>query len=201
VAELQYWTRFFLISLTTVSRYITLLRAINVGGGRTVKMNALRRVFESLGFSKVTTFIASGNVVFETTTKKPKALERKIEKALREALGYEVRTFIRPEAELTNIANYHPFPQAKLDTGWHCNIIFLADSLTPTLKRSVEALRTNTDAFEVRGREIYWLRRRKQNAAIFSTVPLEKILGRAFTVRGADTIKRIASKYSSPEIY
>ena len=163
-------------------------------------MTALRQVFESLGFSKVTTFIASGNVVFETTTKKPKALERKIEKALREALGYEVRTFIRGEAELTKIASYHPFPQSKLDISWHCNIIFLADSLTPTLKRNVEALRTNTDAFEVRGREIYWLRRSKQNAAIFSTVPLEKILGRAFTVRGADTIKRIASKWCSSEI-
>jgi len=163
-------------------------------------MKALRQVFESLGFSKVTTFIASGNVVFETTTKKPKALERKIEKALREALGYEVRTFIRGEAELTKIASYHPFPQSKLDISWHCNIIFLADSLTPTLKRNVEALRTNTDAFEVRGREIYWLRRRKQNGALFSTVPLEKILGRAFTVRGADTIKRIVSKWCSSEI-
>ena len=183
-----------------MSRYITLLRAINVGGGRTVKMKALRQVFESLGFSKVTTFIASGNVVFETTTNNPKALERKIEKALHEALGYQVRTFIRGEAELTKIANYHPFPQSKLDTSWHCNIIFLADNLTTTLRRDVKGLRTNTDAFEVRGREIYWLRRRKQNAAIFSTVPLEKILGRAFTVRGADTIKRIVSKWCSSEI-
>jgi len=163
-------------------------------------MQSLRRVFESLGFSRVATFIASGNVVFETTTKKTKALERKIEKALHDALGYEVRTFIRGEAELTEIANYHPFSQSKLDTNWHCNIIFLADNLTPALKRNVKAMRTNTDAFEVRGREIYWMRRRRQNRALLSTVPLEKILGRAFTVRGSDTIKRIASKWCSPEI-
>src|SRR5215475_7362339 len=182
-------------------RFIAFLRAINVGGGRTVKMQSLRQVFESLGFSKVATFIASGNVVFETRTKETKTLETKIEKALHEALGYEVRTFIRGEAELTKIANYQPFPQSKLDTSWHCDIIFLADNLTPTLKRNVEALRTNTDAFEVRGREIYWLRRRKRKGGLFSTVPLEKILGRAFTVRGAETIKRIASEYCSPEIY
>jgi len=183
-----------------VFRFFAFLRAINVGRGRTVKMQSLRRVFESLGFSRVATFIASGNVVFETTTRKTKALERKIEKALHDALDYEVRTFIRGEAELTKIANYHPFSQSKLDTNWHCNIIFLADNLTPALKRNVKALRTNTDAFEVRGREIYWVRRRRQNRALFSTVPLEKILGRAFTVRGADTIKRIASKWCSPEI-
>ena len=181
-------------------RFIAFLRAINVGGSRTVKMQALRQVFESLGFFRVATFIASGNVVFETTTKKTKTLERKIERALKEALGYEVRTFVRGEAELAKIANYHPFPQSKLDTSWHCNIIFLADNLTPTLRRNVKALQTKTDAFEVRGREIYWLRRRKRNGGLFSTVPLEKILGWAFTVRGADTIKRIASKWCSPEI-
>ena len=181
-------------------RFIAFLRAINIGGGRTVKMQSLRQVFESLGFSKVATFIASGNVVFETTAKETKTLERKIERALKEALGYEVRTFVRGETELVKIANYHPFPQSKFDEAWHSNIIFLADDLTPTLKRNVKALQTNTDAFEVRGREIYWLRRRKQNGALFSTVPLEKILGRAFTVRGADTIKKIALKWCSLEI-
>ena len=181
-------------------RFIAFLRAINAGRGRTVKMQVLRGVFQSLGFSNVATFIASGNVMFETTTKKTKALETKIEKALHEALGYEVRTFIRGEAELTKIANYHPFLQSKLDTSWHCNIIFLAENLTPTLKRNVKALRTSTDAFEVRGREIYWVRRRRHSGALFSTVPLEKILGPAFTVRGADTIKRITSKWCSPEI-
>jgi uncharacterized protein (DUF1697 family) len=93
-------------------RFIAFLRAINVGRGRTVKMRSLRQVFESLGLSKVATFIASGNVVFETRTKKTKILERKIEGALKEALGYEVRTFVRGETELAKIANYQPFPQS-----------------------------------------------------------------------------------------
>ena len=50
-------------------RYIAFLRAINVGGHNTVKMDFLRQLFESLGFSNVETFIASGNIVFETTSK------------------------------------------------------------------------------------------------------------------------------------
>jgi uncharacterized protein (DUF1697 family) len=181
-------------------RLIAFLRAINVGGGRTVKMQSLRRVFESLGFSRVATFIASGNVVFETTTKKTQTLERRIERALKEALAYEVRTFVRGEQELTKIARYRPFPQSKFDEAWHSNIIFLADTLNEKLKQRVNALRTNTDAFEVHEREIYWLRRRKGNGALFSTVPLEKILGPAFTVRGANTIQRIVSKYCSSKV-
>ncbi len=182
-------------------RFIAFLRAINVGGGRTVKMQSLRQVFESLGFSRVTTFIASGNVVFETTTKKTRALERKIERALKTALGYEVRTFVRGEDELAKIANHRPFPQSKFDETWQSNIIFLADDLTDELKQNVEALRTKTDRFEVHGQEIYWQRRRKQNKALFSTVPLEKILGPAFTVRGANTIKRIVLKYCSSKAF
>jgi uncharacterized protein (DUF1697 family) len=176
-------------------RFIAFLRAINVGGGRTVKMQSLRQIFESLGFFNVATFIASGNVVFETTTKRTETLERMIEKALKEALGYEVRTFVRGEDELAKIDNYRPFPGSKFDETWQSNIIFLADNLNTKLKQNVKALRTKTDAFEVHGREVYWRRRRKQNGALFSTVPLEKILGPAFTVRGANTIKRIVSGY------
>ncbi len=181
-------------------RFIAFLRAINVGGGRTVKMQSLRRVFESLGFSGVTTFIASGNVVFEATTKNAKTLERKIERALKAALSYEVLTFVRREDELARIVNYRPFPQLKFDETWQSNVIFPADDLTGKLKQNVEALRTKTDVFEVHGREIYWQRRRKQNTALFSTVPLEKILGAAFTVRATNTIKRIVLKYCSSKL-
>src|SRR5262249_23739699 len=176
-------------------RFFAFLRAINVGGGRTVKMRSLRQVFESLGFSKVETFIASGNVIFETTAQQINPLERKIEKALHEALGYEVRTFVRREIELAKIANYRPFRQSKFNDKWQMNVIFLANNLTQKLKQSVRALRTDRDAFEVHGQEIYWLRRRKRNGGPFSTVPLEKILGRTFTVRAANTIKEIATKY------
>jgi uncharacterized protein (DUF1697 family) len=175
-------------------RFIAFLRAINVGGGRTVEMQSLRQIFESLGFFNVATFIASGNVVFETTTKRTKTLERKIEKALKEALGYEVRTFVRGEDELAKIANHRPFPGSKFDETWQSNIIFLADNLNNKLKQNIKALRTKTDEFDVHGRQVYWRRRRKRNGALFSTVPLEKILGPALTVRGAKTIKRIVSK-------
>ncbi len=61
-------------------RFIAFLRAINVGG-RTVKMDGLRRLFAALGFSSVETFIASGNVVFEATLKNARALARGIEGA------------------------------------------------------------------------------------------------------------------------
>jgi uncharacterized protein (DUF1697 family) len=159
-------------------------------------MEVLRRVFESLGFSTVTTFIASGNVVFETRTKNIKSLEKKIEKRLQEALGYEVAAFIRTEAELAEVANYKPFPRSKIDATAEFTIIFLADTVDEESKQKVEALQTDTDEFHVHGREIYWLRRRRPSESTFSTVPLEKTVGRPFTIRGGTTIKRMVLKYS-----
>jgi uncharacterized protein (DUF1697 family) len=175
-------------------RFVAFLRAINVGGGRTVKMDLLRQFFESLDFSEVETFIATGNVVFKTRTKESKTLERKIEKRLREGLGYEVAVFIRTGAELIEIANYKPFRESKMDALTACNIVFLADVLDKKLTQEVLALKSGTDEFRVYDRQIYWLRRRSEGMP-FSTVRLEKTISRPFTVRACNTIERIVAKY------
>ena len=83
-------------------RYAAFLRAINVGG-RVVKMEALRRFFESLDFANVETVIASGNVLFDASSKSEKALEKKIQDHLHTKLGYEVATFVRSPAEMDAI--------------------------------------------------------------------------------------------------
>ena len=54
---------------------------------------------------------------------------------------------------------------------------------------------TASDEFQVRGREIYWLRRRTPGG-VFTTAPLEKALGVPFTIRGANTVRRWSAKYA-----
>ena len=65
-----------------------------------VKMDQLCDFFIALGFINVETFIASGNVIFESRSKNPAALERKIKDYLVKSVGYEVATFVRTFAEL-----------------------------------------------------------------------------------------------------
>jgi len=158
-------------------------------------MEFLRRVFESLNFSDVATFIGSGNVVFRTGAKNTKALERRIERGLRDALGYEVAAFVRTDTQLAQIVNCKQFRQSEAD-GRDFNIIFLADPLVERLRRDVTALKTDTDEFSVQGREIYWLRRKQQGGMGFSNVPLEKILPAPFTIRGGRTIKNVTLRYA-----
>jgi uncharacterized protein (DUF1697 family) len=178
-------------------RYAAFLRAINLGGARIVKMNVLRQLFESLGFNDVETFIANGNVVFSTKRqRRSQTLERKIEKKLLEELGYDVTVFVRTGAEVVKIVNRKPFPKSKIGSRTSCNVVFLADAIDEKFSREVTRLRTSTDQFRVHGREIYWWRR-KRTSGDFSTVPLEKVLRRPFTVRALNTVERIAMKYFS----
>jgi uncharacterized protein (DUF1697 family) len=175
-----------------MAKYIAFLRAINVGRGRTIKMNVLRQIFESLGLSNIATFIASGNVLFEARTKNAKALEKKIEKRLREELGDEVTAFLRTNTQVTKISNYKPFPQSKIKAASEFNIIFLADRPGEKSRQRVMELNTNTNKFMVHGREIYWLRRKEPGKSTFSTTPIDKALGRHFTIRSAKTIQKMA---------
>jgi uncharacterized protein (DUF1697 family) len=177
-------------------RYVAFLRAINVGGSHVVKMDHLRQLFESLGFSSVETFIASGNVVFEASAKNAKTLQKKIETKLREALGYEVVTFLRTEAELAEMASYQPFQQSDLEAAVALNVVFLGDELDQTSRQKLMALKTDLDDFNVNGREIYWLIRTRQSDSPISNAVLTKALGMPSTIRGVNTIKRMAAKYS-----
>jgi uncharacterized protein (DUF1697 family) len=176
-------------------RYIAFLRAINVGG-HTVKMDALRQQFEGLGFAGVETFIASGNVVFETAKKNAGVLEKTIELQLRTALGYEVATFIRTADELAAIAQYQPFSAPMLKTAQALNVAFLPNSLDAASHKKLLALKTDIDDFHVHGCEVYWLCRRKQSESTFSNAVLEKTIGRASTIRGIHTIQKMAAKYA-----
>ena len=86
--------------------FAAFLRAINVGG-HTVRMDALRRAFESLRFSSVETFIASGNVVFDTSITDTARLTATIERKLR---GEQAATWPPPDDRAAVIADYKPFP-------------------------------------------------------------------------------------------
>ena len=178
-----------------MSRYIAFLRAINVGG-HVVKMDRLRQLFESMSFARVETHIASGNVVFESRAKNVKVLEKKIATTLHEALGYEVVTFVRSEAELAAIANHRPFAAAALESASTNVIGFLADELDAAALARLMALRSDNDDFHVHGRELYWLSRKKQSESVISNAVIEKTLGRRTTMRGVNTIKQMAAKYA-----
>lgn len=175
-------------------RYVALLRAINVGG-HTVKMDHLRGLFAKAGLARVETFIASGNVIFEAPGGNAGTLEQKIEAALRKALGYDVPTFLRTDAELARVAAYEPFPPAHVKKARSFNIGFLKERLNASATRALMAFTTDQDTLHTHEREVYWLCTVGQGESMFSNVRMEKALGALCTFRGTSTVTKLAAKY------
>ena len=176
-------------------KYIAFLRAINVGG-HTVKMDQLRALFEELKFSNVETFIASGNVIFDTKTSDTKSLESKIEKHLKQQLGYEVLTFVRSIPELKSIVEHKAFPDKELSKDGNTLYVgFLASEPEKQVKEKMASLESAIDVFHLNDREIYWLYRRDAGESKFYGALLEKSLGMKSTLRNVNTIQRLVKKY------
>lgn len=158
-------------------------------------MDHLRQLFETLGFLNVETFIASGNVIFETPVGNVQALEKQIESHLRNSLGYEVATFVRSTSELANIANYQPFASSQFE-GSALYIAFLPAPPNDESQQKLMAFRTPLDDFHVHQREIYWLCRTKSSDSAFSGALLERVIGMPATMRNSTTVRKLAAKYA-----
>ncbi len=176
--------------LARMPRYVAFLRAINVGG-HVVKMDALRRIFEKAGCTGVATVIASGNVIFDSSSKAETALAARLEASLEEALGYEVATFLRTPAELAAAARREPFA---LGEGDRLYIGFLSDAPAAAATKRLRDCATATDDIRVIGRELYWHCRTSFADSVFSGPRLEKTLGMPTTIRNVTTVRRIAAK-------
>lgn len=181
-----------------MTRYVALLRAINVGG-HVVKMDALRKHFSRMGFTNVETFIASGNVIFDAKENDPTALEERIAYELESSLGYAVATFLRTPAELAAIVRHEPFEAGVIDPERHALYIgFLPRKPSALTVRKVIDLRTAVDEFHVHKRELYWGCRGRFSDSAVSGGILERAIAMPMTMRNVTTVRRLAAKLGPP---
>jgi uncharacterized protein (DUF1697 family) len=172
--------------------YVAFLRAINVGG-HIVKMETLKKSFVRLGFKDVETFIASGNVLFTSPVRNTAKLSKQIEARLRSDLGYDVATFLRTTDEVVAVAKHKPFPAEALD-GAMLYVGFLTDPLSSSACAALDKLATEIDSFHVNRREWYWLCNKKMSESKISNATIEKTLKVRSTLRGINTIVRLAGR-------
>jgi uncharacterized protein (DUF1697 family) len=94
-----------------MTAYVALLRAVNVGGTGKLAMTDLKAMCEAAGFEKVKTYIASGNVVFESHRTEVQ-VKAALEKALHDYAGKPVGVCVRTAAEMAAVRDDDPFPEA-----------------------------------------------------------------------------------------
>ena len=117
--------------ICAMTTYVALLRGI-MPTNPNMKSEKLKVAFESLGFKNVATVIASGNVVFDSSSKNSGALETKIEKTLPEKLGFKSTTIIRSKDELLQLVAKDPFKGVKDEKPNYLVVTFFKDR-TPEL--------------------------------------------------------------------
>lgn len=170
-------------------RFVAFLRAINVGG-RNVKMETLQEVLAPLRLANLETFIASGNVIFESGAA-PAGLEARIARELEAGLGYPVQTMLRSFAEVRAIdAVARSLPEATAK-----NIGLLAAAPAAAAVQAFLKFQTPQDRLEVRGRELYWLSEVRQSESPLFKLDFERVLQVPLTMRGANTIAKLCAKY------
>jgi uncharacterized protein (DUF1697 family) len=178
-------------------RYVAFLRGINLGGRR-IKNDELRLRVEELGFGDVSTFRASGNVIFSAQREKPEAIVALLEEGLEGSLGYEVPVFLRSAAEVLEIAEYVPFDLDLVEaSAGKLQVTMLLEAPAAKAREQVLAMGTDEDRLAIRGRELYWL---PSGGILDSQLDMRAIdgaLGLA-TKRTKGTIELIAARHFPP---
>ena len=176
-----------------MATYVALLGGVNVGGHR-VSMDRLRSEVEALGFTEVSTFIASGNVVFDTPRRPRADLEREIEEHLEAQLGWPAPTYVRSPAELVHAAELAPF--GTLVEGTTHLVGFLKDRPSSARRRATEALSNDVDSFVVDGRELHWHIRGKSMDSTVKAKVLAEAVGGTITTRNATSLGKLVARLS-----
>jgi uncharacterized protein (DUF1697 family) len=171
--------------------YIALLRGINVGGQKPIKMTELTQLCEAQGFGRVQTYIQSGNVVF-TAARAEDPLRRQLEREIAAAFGFPVTVALRTADELERLIAQCPFAVDALRDEESLYVSLLAEA--PAQARIDRLLARGSDVDELRlvGREVYLLLRQSIRLTLFTNAFLERMLGVPATARNWRTISKLA---------
>jgi len=130
--------------------YVSMLREINVSGQKTVKMEELKKLYESLGLKDVQAYIQSGNVIFKSS-EAGSILTGRIEKKIREYFGFDVVVLLRTKDELQKLVNNNPFSKKSIDNLY---VTFLSGYPALSPLEELNKAKAKSEEFFISGREI-----------------------------------------------
>ena len=169
-----------------MARYAAFLRGINLGPTNKVSMPRLRELAEGLGYTDVTTYINSGNLIL-TATDPAVTIEQRLAKAITDELGLNVDVAVRTPARLATIVAENPFPYADPT---YVTVAFLTKAAPADARRRVAEVATEKEPHVFSGQEVYVHytdgQARSKLAARFPD-----IVGVSATVRNLRTVTKV----------
>jgi uncharacterized protein (DUF1697 family) len=176
--------------------WIALLRGINVGGHKKVPMAELRSLCASLGFTSVTSYIQSGNVVFRSSAAATGVVAA-LEGAIAGRFGFEVRVVVRDLAQLRRVVAGNPFLSDGVVDASKLHVTFLADAPARSVAEAMRVHRIGADELRLVGREAYLHCPDGLGRTKLTPTFMERGFGTATTTRNWRTVNRLLEMAST----
>ena len=174
-------------SSTKMTVFVSFLRGVNVGGHKRVRMVDLAKVYDSLGFDKVQTYIQSGNVVFSCTKEDMATLASRIARKMENQLGLTADVFIRTLDEIEELRARSPFKKDQI----RVHVTFLKDKLLQVATDKLDAVRGEDEEYLVSGKEVFLYLPSGYGRSKLSNALLERVLKTRATTRNWNTVQAL----------
>jgi uncharacterized protein (DUF1697 family) len=169
--------------------YVALLRGVNVGQN-TLRMDRLRQLWSELGFKNVTTYVQSGNVVFEAEGS-PSSWSSAIEQKVAGETRLPVAVLVRTPGELKSIIDRNPFLKDKGTDRSRLYVTFLASAATKDSLKKLGTMKTGGDQFRLSGTEVYLYCPNGYARTKLSNSAFERVLAVRATTRNWNTVNKL----------
>lgn len=172
--------------------YVALLRGINVGGKNKVEMARLREICESLELDDVSTYINSGNVIFNDDSRDPAELVAALERAIEEEFGLNIKVLLRDLDTIDRVEKAIPNHWVT-DSTMRCDVLFLSEEVdSPTILEDLPVKEGIDNVAYAAGAVIWQVDIENINRSGRTRV-IGGQLYKAATVRNANTVRKLAS--------
>jgi uncharacterized protein (DUF1697 family) len=171
--------------------YVSMLRGINVGGNKLVKMDKLRHAVEALGFEQVKTYIQSGNVVFKGAKQSSDKVSKQIEECILKNFGFPVSVISRTLDEIAEIVENNPLLKRSSIDPEKLHVVFLSKAPSAAALKKLAEVTKLPDQSCCVGKEVYlYLPNGVSQSSLWKT-PLDRVLSVNVTTRNWKTVNRL----------
>ena len=179
---------------------ISMLRGINVSGQKTIRMADLKAIYESLGYTQVTTYVQSGNVVFDCANQDGSAIGSSIVKAIALRFGFSVGVIVRHSDDFGRIIASNPFITHRNEDPQRLHVTFLSAMPSAVASNYLKESIDTTDEYFLSGTEVYLFCPNGYGKTKLSTSFFEKKLQTLATTRSWKTATALSNIANSRKI-
>ena len=179
-----------------MTKYLALLRGINVSGHNMIKMDALKKMLENMGFQNVETYIQSGNVFFDSEEENAAGVGFKIKQEISKVFGYDVPVIMVSKTDLELCFKNNPFLKEKECDIKKLYVAFISKELTAEAINDLKISNFKPDEATIDSNRIYIKYAIGAGKTNLDQKYIEKKLNVVATIRNWNTVTKLLEMYN-----